>query len=121
MNARFLLSILVLGLLGGCGLFGSKNSRCDLRPASPQCTDWRDLTTPTMTVQSMLCDSLKATGSATFTDGQTCPAADCLGGCQGSFGGGGKQTNWFYKSDKFKTADDVKKACDSDMSFVASP
>jgi hypothetical protein len=41
-----------------------------------------------------------------------------LGGCQTKNGDGSLQTNWFYKSDKYKTEDDAKKECDSNTSWV---
>lgn len=104
--------------LTGCGL-GGRNARCDMRPSTPQCTDWRNSLTPVWTTQEALCRTLGATSAGgTFAEGQTCPTTDMLGGCQSVQGDRSLQTNWFYKSDKYKTKDDARAECAGSMTFV---
>lgn len=102
-----------------CGFLGGRNARCDMRPSTPQCTDWRNNLQPTWTVQEGLCKTLGGTSAGgTFAANQTCDTADLWGGCQARLGDGSLQTNWFYKSDKYKTKESAQAECDKSMSFV---
>lgn len=101
-----------------CGLIGQSN-RCDFRPKTPQCTDFRDTNAAYEVSQRALCATLNAAaGEGTFTGDATCDTTDMWGGCRTNAADGTKQTNWYYKSDKYKTIDDAKKECDSGMSWV---
>jgi len=100
--------------------FSEQQALCDLRPGTPQCTDIRKFKGPTLTTFQSVCGSLtSAKKDATgYKEGATCPITEMLGGCQTTNGDGSLQTNWFYKSDKYKTEDDAKKECDSNTSWV---
>lgn len=107
-----------VSLLAGCGLVGD-NTRCDLRPSTPQCTDWRGTNAAARVTQEALCKTLSATGTGgVFAAGSTCDTTDMWGGCQQAAGDGSKQTNWYYKSTQYKTVDDAKAECDKGMTFV---
>ena len=102
-------------VLSGCG-FGGGNYACELRPKSPQCTDWRDLVGPAVT-QEALCRTLSATGEGTWKPNEKCPATESVGGCQTN-SGVGLQTNWFYPP---RTVDDVKAECAKDGTTFVTP
>jgi hypothetical protein len=111
--------LLVVVVASSCGFIGGRSARCDLRPNTPQCTDWRNNLQPVWTVQESVCTTLGGTGAGgTFTASQTCPTADMLGGCQVRAADGSLQTNWYYTSTKYKTKDDARADCDTGMSFV---
>lgn len=95
--------------------FSEKEALCDLRPGKPQCTDVRKFKGPSLVTFQGVCTTLKASvqGATGYKEDATCPTTDMLGGCQASSGDGSLQTNWYYKSDKYKTEDDAKKECDS--------
>ncbi|MBL9044761.1 MAG: hypothetical protein JNM83_24330 [Myxococcales bacterium] len=113
---RYVLLALCVAPLFGCG---GGNARCDMRPSTPQCTDWRGSITPTWITQEALCKTLSGTGvGGMFASGETCPTADMWGGCQATQGDGSKQTNWYYKGDKYKTLADAQSKCDSGMSWI---
>ena len=117
--ASRVLSVAVMAWLSGCGLSAGYSARCDLRDKTPQCTDWRNSLSPTWTTQQAVCATLNSGGTGgDFASGATCSPMGMLGGCQTATGDGGKQTNWFYLSEKYKTKDDAKAQCDSSMSFV---
>ncbi|HNN96157.1 MAG TPA: hypothetical protein PKI03_27975, partial [Pseudomonadota bacterium] len=42
-------------LLAGCG---GGSARCDLRPSTPQCTDWRGQIAPVWVTQEAVCKTL---------------------------------------------------------------
>ena len=113
-------ALVVVVLASSCGFIGGgRSARCDLRPNTPQCTDWRNSLQPVWTVQEGVCGTLGATGAGgSFSANQTCPTTDMLGGCQARSADGTMQTNWYYTSTKYKTKDDAKAECDSGMSFV---
>ena len=100
--------------------FSEQQALCDLRPGTPQCTDIRKFKGASLATFQGVCSSLKsAKPNATgYKDNATCPTTEMLGGCQAKNGDGSLQTNWFYKSDKYKTEDDAKKECDSSTSWV---
>ena len=112
----------LVGLLvvtSSCGVLGGRSARCDMRPMTPQCTDWRNNLQPTWTVQEGLCKTLGGTSvGGTFAANQTCDTADMWGGCQVRLGDGSLQTNWYYKSDTYKTKESAQAECDSGMAFV---
>ena len=111
--------LLVVVVSSSCGFIGGRSARCDLRPNTPQCTDWRNNLQPVWTVQESVCTTLGGTGAGgTFTASQTCPTTDMLGGCQVRAADGSLQTNWYYTSTKYKTKEDAKAECDNGMSFV---
>ncbi len=100
----------------GCG---GNSARCDMRPSSPQCTDWRGSVSPVWVTQEALCRTLGTTSAGgTFTAGATCPVEDMLGGCQATQGDGSKQTNWYYKSQQIPTEAEAQKKCDSKMTWL---
>jgi hypothetical protein len=101
--------------------FSEKQALCDLRPGKPQCTDVRKFKGPSLVTFQGVCGTLKASvqGATGYKEDATCPTADMLGGCQSESSDGSLQTNWFYKSDKYKTEDDAKKECDSGQKWVA--
>jgi len=101
--------------LSSCGLAGG-NYACDLRPKSPQCTDWRDLVGPSAT-QEAVCKTLAATGEGIWKPNEKCTATDSVGGCQVA-SPVSKQTNWFYPP---RTTDSVKAECKSDGTTFVSP
>lgn len=105
------------GLLGaGCG---GGSARCDMRPSSPQCTDWRGSISPVWVTQEALCKTLGTTSAGgVFTAGATCPIEEMLGGCQATLGDGSKQTNWYYKSQSYPTEAEAQKKCDSKMTWL---
>jgi hypothetical protein len=106
-------------LASSCGFIGGRSARCDMRPTTPQCTDWRNSLQPVWTTQEALCKTLGSTNvGGVFTAGSTCDTAAMLGGCQVKAADGSLQTNWYYTSDKYKTKADAQKECDSDMSWV---
>jgi hypothetical protein len=125
---RFVVVFAGVGVVvGGCSdalqsasPFSEKQALCELRPGTPQCTDIRKFSGPSLTTFESVCGSLKSSkqNATGYKEGETCPTADMIGGCQTKNGDGSLQTNWFYKSDKFKTEDDVKKECDSNAPFV---
>lgn len=103
--------------------FSEKQARCDLRPGTPQCTDIRKFSGPSLATFEGVCGSLKSgkdnvTG---YAADQVCPSTDMWGGCQTKNGDGSLQTNWFYKGDKYKTEADARAECDSDTTFVPPP
>lgn len=105
--------------LSGCGILGNRSARCDMRPQTPQCTDWRNSLQPVWTTQDALCKTLGTTGTGgTFTENQTCSTTDMWGGCQVRAADGSLQTNWYYKSDKYKTKESAQAECEKAMSFV---
>ncbi len=115
------LSACTSDLVQSASPFGEKKARCDLRPGTPQCTDVRKFAGPSLATFEGVCGSLKqskqnATG---YEEDQTCPVTDMWGGCQSTSGDGSQQTNWYYKSDKYKTEADARAECDSNQSFVA--
>ena len=100
----------------GCG---GNNARCDMRPNTPQCTDWRGSLSPVWVTQDALCRTLGGTSAGgTFAAGATCPIEEMLGGCQATQGDGSKQTNWYYKSQAFPTEAEAKKKCDNQMTWL---
>ena len=116
-----ILSFGLLAALGGVCLVGCGGNvaRCDLRPNTPQCTDWRGSVSPVWVTQEALCRTLGATSAGgTFTSGETCPIEEMLGGCQATLGDGSKQTNWYYKSQKYPTEADAQKQCDNKMTWL---
>lgn len=100
--------------------FSEQQALCDLRPGKPQCTDIRKFKGPSLVTFQGVCTTLKsASKSATgYKEDATCPTSDMWGGCQSENGDGSLQTNWFYKSDDYKTVDDAKKECDSNTKWV---
>lgn len=92
--------------------------RCDYRPKKAQCTDWRKFKGASTVTMKGVCS---ATPDATYTEDQTCPVPDMLGGCQSESGDGTLQTNWYYPDDDTKTVDDVKKQCADDKSTFVTP
>ena len=101
--------------------FSEKQALCDLRPGTPQCTDVRKFQGPSLATFEGVCGSLSqnkpnATG---YQADKTCPTTDMWGGCQSTSGDGSLQTNWYYKSDKYKTEADARAECDSSQTFVA--
>ncbi|MBE2254273.1 MAG: hypothetical protein IAE78_32385 [Myxococcus sp.] len=116
--ARLKLVGLVMAL-ASCGLAGGRSARCDMQPTTPQCTDWRNSLQPVWTTQEALCKTLGGTSvGGTFTANQTCPTTEMWGGCQARMADGSLQTNWYYKSDKYKTKESAQAECASAMSFV---
>lgn len=105
--------------------FGKKDARCDLRPASPQCTDQRDFSGPSFATFNGVCSTLllaKKVDGGVFEEGQRCDSSASLGGCQSVSLDGTKQTNWYYAGSKYPDAAAAKAECGSDQSFVeASP
>lgn len=96
-----------------CGL-SSNNARCDLRPNTPQCTDWRNSVSPVWATQEAICKTLGVSGAGgTFKADATCDVTDMWGGCQTTMGDGSLQTNWLYKGEKHKTLEDAKADCDT--------
>lgn len=120
MNRLFALAALVAaaGLSASCGGLFNINNRCDIRPRLPQCTDWRGTNAGSEVTERGVCAALGVAGGGTFGAGVTCDITDMWGGCQATFGDGSKQTNWYYKSDKYKTIEDAKANCDKDMTWV---
>jgi hypothetical protein len=111
--------VAVVVLTSSCGFIGGRSARCDLRPQTPQCTDWRNNLQPVWTVQEAVCATLGSTGQGgTFSANSTCPTTDMLGGCQARSAEGSLQTNWYYVSTRYKTKDDARAECESNMSFV---
>lgn len=55
--------------------------------------------------------------SAGGTVGARCPRESALGGCYKN-GDAAETTNWYYPSDEIKSAEDVKKRCGDDLTFV---
>lgn len=118
----------VVGLVGlaGCATdlvqkanpFPEQNVRCDYRPKKAQCTDWRKFQGPSTATMKGVCSS---TPDATYTEDATCPITDMLGGCQSESGDGSLQTNWYYKDDDTKTAEDVQKKCTEDKAKFVPP
>ena len=102
--------------------FEELEGRCDLRPGTPQCTDIRKFRGPSLVTFQGVCSTLKAakTDATGYQEGATCPTEEMWGGCQSANGDGSLQTNWFYKSEKYKTEDDAKKQCDQNTKWVAS-
>lgn len=124
----FLLGAVILSVgcsdaLQSASPFSEKQARCDLRPGTPQCTDIRKFSGPSLATFEGVCGSLKSskTDATGYAADEVCPNADMWGGCQTKNGDGSLQTNWFYKSDKYKTEDDAKKECDGDAPFVPPP
>lgn len=95
--------------------FSDKQALCDLRPGTPQCTDIRKFSGPSLLTFENVCGSLKSSkpNATGYKEGETCPTTDMLGGCQTKNGDGSLQTNWYYKSAEYKTEDDAKKSCGS--------
>lgn len=109
----------LLVLTSSCGVLMGRSASCDMRPMTPQCTDWRNNLQPVWTVQESVCKTLGGTGvGGTFTQNQTCPTTDIWGGCQVRSAEGSLQTNWYYKSDKYKTKESAQADCDNGMTFV---
>lgn len=106
---------LLMVVASSCGLAGG-NYSCDLRPKSPQCTDWRDLVGPAVT-QEALCKTLSTTGEGVWGPNMKCPATDSVGGCQTDTGVS-KQTNWFYPP---RTEADVRDECTKDGTKFVPP
>ena len=103
--------------LVGCG---GGNARCDMRPQTPQCTDWRGSVSPVWTVQEGLCKTLAGTSTGgVFMSGATCPVEEMWGGCQATQGDGSKQTNWYYMGDKYKTIESAQSNCDKSMTWLS--
>ena len=100
--------------------FEEQQARCDLRPVDAQCTDLRKFKGPSMITFQQVCNSLTSAkpGATGYAEDVTCPTAEMWGGCQSENGDGSLQTNWFYKSDEYKTEDDAKKECDSQTTWV---
>jgi hypothetical protein len=100
--------------------FSEQQALCDLRPGTPQCTDIRKFKGPSLVTFQGVCGSLTAASkdATGYKDDATCPTAEMWGGCQTENGDGSLQTNWFYKSDKFKTEEDAKKECDSNTKWA---
>jgi len=122
--------VLVVGSSMGCSdalssasPFSEKEALCDLRPGDAQCTDIRKFSGPSLITFQQVCDSLKSGKQNTtgYKEDATCPTTDMLGGCQTKNGDGSLQTNWYYKSDKFKTEADVRTQCESDKAPFAAP
>ena len=109
--------LMVVALLASCGLT-SDNNRCDLRPKSDQCTDWRNTNAGYAVTQQAVCKTLAVTGEGVYTSGAKCDITNMWGGCQVDTGVGGLQTNWYYKGTSYKTIDDAKKECDGGMKWV---
>ena len=109
-------------LLAACSSLNplpEQQARCDLRPKADQCTDWREFKGVSLATQQGVCTTLtQAKGGGTYTADQVCDLTNSWGGCQATSADGTKQTNWYYKGDKYKTIDDAKKECGSDQSFV---
>lgn len=100
--------------------FSEKQALCDLRPGTPQCTDIRKFSGPSLMTFEQVCGTLKgskqdATG---YKEGATCPTTEMLGGCQTKNGDGSLQTNWFYKSTKYPSETEAKAECDSNTEWV---
>jgi len=112
-------AVVVLMLVSSCGVIGGRQARCDLRPASSQCTDWRNSLQPVFTTQEALCKTLGAAGAGgTFTNGQTCSTTEMWGGCQVRAADGSLQTNWYYQGMEYKTKADAQKECTNSMQWV---
>ena len=101
--------------LASCGSLVGGNYACELRPAEPQCTDWRNLI-GVATTEEAVCKTLIMTGS-TWKPNEKCPAAGSVGGCQTDTTVG-LQTNWFYSP---RTEADVRAECTSDGTKFVSP
>ncbi|MCU0700334.1 MAG: hypothetical protein MUC96_27815 [Myxococcaceae bacterium] len=115
---RPLIAALVV-VSSACGLVPGRSARCDLRPQTPQCTDWRNNLQPVFATQQALCMTLGATSAGgVFSEGQTCPTEEMWGGCQTRAADGSLQTNWYYKSEKYKTREAAQAECASAMTFV---
>lgn len=114
------MALVVGGAACSASPFSEKQGRCDLRPADDQCTDWRKFSGPSMVAIQGTCSSLASAkpGAKGWEEGETCPTADMLGGCQTKSADGTEQTNWFYKGDDYKSADDVRTKCDQNTTFV---
>ena len=114
-----LLRLAVLSLaLSGCGSFLGGDQACDMRPSSPQCTDWRNLIGPTVT-QEALCKTLGTTSAGgTWKANERCPSEGSVGGCQTKSAPNILQTNWFYAP---KTADEVRTECMNDGTTFVTP
>jgi hypothetical protein len=118
MRRRALFGVLLLGLAACDNPLGASDARCDLRPKEPQCTDWRGTNPSERPTMQATCSTLTAAkGAGSFQDDGPCDTKGSLGGCQRTFGSGTKQTNGYFPSDKYKTADDAKKECSS-QTFV---
>ena len=110
-------ALVVTFWLSACGGLTGGDFACDLRPADPQCTDWRSLLGPAVTQQA-LCKTLNsAGGGGTWTAQQRCPSQGSVGGCQTNTGAG-LQTNWFYAP---RTEAEVRAECTSDGTTFVSP
>lgn len=108
---------LVFLLLSGCGSVFASDYSCDLRPADPQCTDWRGLVGPAAT-QEAICATLQSAGKGgSWKANQKCPAEGSVGGCQ-TDSGVGKQTNWFYAP---RTEAEVRAECMADKTTFVTP
>lgn len=101
--------------------FAEQQARCDLRPDQPQCTDLRKFKGPSLFTFQGVCGSLKVaySGANGYLEGATCSTEDMWGGCRVDNMDGSQQTNWYYKSDKYKTEEDAKKECESSMTWTA--
>ena len=53
-----------------------------------------------------------------WTEGSTCASAESLGGCTTTSGDGTVQTNWYFKSEKYMTAEIAKMQCSSDQTWT---
>jgi hypothetical protein len=121
-NSRQIFLAVFVPLLAACSSLNplpEQQARCDLRPKADQCTDWREFKGVSLVTQQSVCTTLtQAKGGGTYTADQVCDLTNSWGGCQTTSADGSKQTNWYYKGDKYKTIEDAKKECAGDQSFV---
>lgn len=122
---RVLLALAASATLAACGgllntsPLGTRDGKCDLRPARPQCTDWREFKGPSMVAIQGLCNTLILTFDAgVWTEGARCDSAASLGGCQQTTIDGTKQTNWYYQGSKYPDAGAAMSECSNSQPWV---
>lgn len=119
MRLCFAFSVIATTLACGLSPFGTREARCELRPARGQCTDIRDFPGPSLITFQGVCTTLTlAIDGGVYQENARCDSAASLGGCQSASIDGTKQTNWFY-APKYATTDEAKASCDDVNDYVA--
>lgn len=117
MKTRSVLTLVAVSVLSGCGSLLGGDYACDLRPADPQCTDWRGLVGPAVTQEAVCATLREAKNGGSWKPNEKCPAQGSVGGCQTN-SGVGRQTNWFYAP---KTEAEVRTECTNDGTTFVTP
>lgn len=115
------LAVSITCLTTGCDLsfLGSRDARCDLRPAKDQCTDLREFKGPSFLTFEGVCATLRAAEQGgNFKEDARCDMTGVVGGCQSLNGDGSLQTNWYYSGSKYKAEADVKAECSTGQDFA---